>query len=116
LNRIDEVILFQRLRRQDMGRIVEIQLKRLERLLADRKIELQLDQTAIDWLADKGYDPAYGARPLKRVMQKELQDTLAEKILTGEVMDGAIVQISAGSDRLVFRPARPEEAAGQAAA
>ncbi len=103
LNRIDEVILFHRLRRQDMGKIVEIQLKRLESLLADRKIRLDLDQEAIDWLADKGYDPAYGARPLKRVMQKELQDPLAEKILLGEILDGSTVKVTAGSDRLNFR-------------
>jgi ATP-dependent Clp protease ATP-binding subunit ClpB len=103
LNRVDEVILFHRLRRQDMGRIVEIQLKRLETLLADRKIALHLDQEAIDWLAGKGYDPAYGARPLKRVMQKELQDPLAEKILLGEILDGSSVKVSAGSDRLNFR-------------
>ena len=103
LNRIDEIILFHRLRRQDMGKIVEIQLKRLESLLADRKIRLDLDQEAIDWLAEKGYDPAYGARPLKRVMQKELQDPLAEKILLGEILDGSIVKITAGSDRLNFR-------------
>ncbi|TIV00459.1 MAG: ATP-dependent chaperone ClpB, partial [Mesorhizobium sp.] len=76
LNRVDEVILFHRLRRQDMDRIVEIQLKRLENLLVDRKITLSLDHDAIEWLAGKGYDPAYGARPLKRVMQKELQDLL----------------------------------------
>lgn len=104
LNRIDEVILFHRLRRQDMGRIVEIQLGRLEKLLTDRKITLDLDKEAVDWLADKGYDPAYGARPLKRVMQKELQDPLAEKILLGDILDGSTVKINAGSDRLNFRP------------
>src|SRR5690606_33985591 len=83
--------------------IVEIQLQRLERLLLDRKITLDLDQEAIDWLAAKGYDPAYGARPLKRVIQKELQDPLAEKILGGEILDGSTVKITAGSDRLLFR-------------
>jgi ATP-dependent Clp protease ATP-binding subunit ClpB len=103
LNRVDEVILFHRLRRQDMDKIVEIQLKRLEKLLADRKITLDLDETAINWLADKGYDPAYGARPLKRVMQKELQDPLAEKILGGEIKDGSTVVVTSGSDRLIFR-------------
>jgi len=106
LNRVDEVILFHRLRRQDMDKIVAIQLKRLEKLLADRKIRLDLDAEAIDWLAAKGYDPAYGARPLKRVMQKELQDPLAEKILMGEIREGSTVKITAGSDRLNFR-ARP---------
>jgi ATP-dependent Clp protease ATP-binding subunit ClpB len=104
LNRVDEIILFHRLRRQDMGQIVGIQLKRLERLLTDRKISLELDDQAIEWLANKGYDPAYGARPLKRVMQKELQDPLAEKILMGEIFDSSTVKVTAGSDRLVFRP------------
>ena len=104
LNRVDEIILFHRLRRHDMDRIVEIQLKRLEKLLGDRKITLDLDADAIDWLASKGYDPAYGARPLKRVMQKELQDPLAEKILLGDVLDGSRVKVTSGSDRLNFRP------------
>jgi ATP-dependent Clp protease ATP-binding subunit ClpB len=103
LNRIDEVILFHRLRRQDMGRIVEIQLKRLESLLVDRKIVLDLEHEAIEWLAARGYDPAYGARPLKRAMQKELQDPLAEKILMGDILDGSTVKVTAGSDRLNFR-------------
>jgi len=102
LNRIDEVILFHRLRRQDMGRIVEIQLGRLHQLLADRKITIELDTDAQDWLAARGYDPAYGARPLKRVIQKELQDPLAEKILMGDIPDGSRVKVSAGSDRLTF--------------
>ncbi|WP_295810290.1 ATP-dependent chaperone ClpB [uncultured Nitratireductor sp.] len=117
LNRIDEVILFDRLRRQDMGQIVEIQLQRLERLLADRKITLDLDKEAVDWLANKGYDPAYGARPLKRVMQKELQDPLAEKILQGEIFDGSNVKVTSASDRLNFRTRKAslEEQAEQAA-
>jgi len=114
LNRIDEVILFHRLRRKDMGQIVEIQLKRLEKLLVDRKIALNLDKEAVEWLADKGYDPAYGARPLKRVMQKELQDPLAEKILMGEILDGSTVKVTAGSDRLNFR-SKPTVVAEQAA-
>ncbi|WP_192257650.1 ATP-dependent chaperone ClpB [Mesorhizobium silamurunense] len=115
LNRVDEVILFHRLRRQDMDRIVEIQLKRLENLLVDRKITLSLDHDAIEWLAAKGYDPAYGARPLKRVMQKELQDLLAEKILLGEILDGSTVKVTAGSDRLNFR-SKPTVVAAEAAA
>ena len=89
LNRVDEIILFNRLRREDMGAIVDIQVKRLQKLLEDRKITLRLDAKARDWLAAKGYDPTYGARPLKRVMQKELQDTLAERLLAGEIIDGA---------------------------
>jgi ATP-dependent Clp protease ATP-binding subunit ClpB len=108
LNRVDEVILFHRLRQQDMGQIVEIQLARLEKLLADRKIELDVDAAAVKWLGDKGYDPAYGARPLKRVIQKQLQDPLAEKILMGEVLDGSMVRVTAGSDRLVFKPIAPK--------
>ncbi|PBB44878.1 ATP-dependent chaperone ClpB [Mesorhizobium sp. WSM3866] len=115
LNRVDEVILFHRLRREDMDRIVEIQLKRLENLLVDRKITLSLDHDAIEWLAGKGYDPAYGARPLKRVMQKELQDPLAEKILLGEILDGSTVKVTAGSDRLNFR-SKPTVMAAEAAA
>jgi ATP-dependent Clp protease ATP-binding subunit ClpB len=102
LNRIDEIILFHRLRRSEMGAIVEIQLGRLGKLLADRKIQVTLDEEARDWLAEKGFDPAYGARPLKRVVQKHVQDPLAEKILLGEVGDGSHVNVSAGSDRLVF--------------
>ncbi|EDQ33119.2 ATP-dependent chaperone ClpB [Hoeflea phototrophica DFL-43] len=102
LNRVDEIILFHRLRRSEMGAIVDIQLGRLGKLLADRKIEVALDDPARDWLAEKGYDPAYGARPLKRVVQKYVQDPLAEKLLMGEVGDGAKVSVSAGSDRLLF--------------
>jgi ATP-dependent Clp protease ATP-binding subunit ClpB len=105
LNRVDEIILFHRLRRTEMGAIVAIQIKRLAKLLEDRKITVELDDSAIKWLGDKGYDPAYGARPLKRVLQKELQDPLAEKILGGEIRDGSAVKVGAGSDRLLFRVA-----------
>lgn len=104
LNRVDETILFHRLRKEDMGAIVDIQLGHLEKLLADRKITLQLDGDARQWLANKGYDPAYGARPLKRVIQKHLQDPLAEQILAGEIVDGSTVKVLEGSDRLNFRP------------
>jgi len=102
LNRIDEIVLFNRLHRQEMGKIVEIQLQHLQNLLAARKISLEIEQEAREWLAEKGYDPAYGARPLKRVLQKELQDPLAERILLGDVLDGAIVRVVRGSDRLNF--------------
>ena len=85
LNRVDEIILFHRLQKSEMGRIVEIQFARLEKLLEERKITLTLDAAARDWLAAKGWDPAYGARPLKRVIQRNLQDPLAEMILAGEV-------------------------------
>ena len=101
LNRVDEIILFHRLRREDMGAIVDIQLARLARLLVDRKITLDLDDTARAWLADKGYDPAYGARPLKRVIQKAVQDPLAEQILSGAVHDGETVPVTAGASRLL---------------
>ena len=113
LNRIDEIILFHRLRRQDMGAIVDIQFRRLSKLLEDRKITLKPDSKARDWLADKGYDPAYGARPLKRVMQKELQDTLAERLLAGEIIDGASVDVSADAKGLTIdgKPAHSKEPA-----
>jgi ATP-dependent Clp protease ATP-binding subunit ClpB len=103
LNRVDEIILFHRLRKTEMGAIVAIQIKRLAKLLEDRKISIELDDSAVKWLGERGYDPSYGARPLKRVMQKELQDPLAEKILGGEIRDGSVIKVSAGSDRLVFR-------------
>ena len=102
LNRVDEIILFHRLRREDMGAIVDIQLGRLAKLLEDRKITLDLSPTARTWLAEKGYDPAYGARPLKRVIQKAVQDPLAEKILAGETLDGTEVTIGAGPDGLII--------------
>jgi len=102
LNRVDEIILFQRLKRSEMDAIVDIQLARLERLLYARKITLELDESARSWLAEKGYDPAYGARPLKRVIQRHVQDPLAEKILAGEVPDKSVVHTTAGSDRLLL--------------
>ena len=87
---------------QDMAAIVDIQLMRLGKLLEDRKIVLDLSPAARAWLADKGYDPAYGARPLKRVIQKTVQDPLAERILAGTVLDGTEVTIGAGPDGLVI--------------
>ena len=102
LNRLDEQIIFDRLNRADMDGIVTIQLKRLEKRLASRKITLDLDAEAKAWLADEGYDPVFGARPLKRVIQRHLQDPLAEMILAGDVMDGATVKISAGADGLII--------------
>jgi ATP-dependent Clp protease ATP-binding subunit ClpB len=85
-----------------MGRIVEIQFARLQKLLEDRKIALTLDASARDWLAEKGWDPAYGARPLKRVIQRSVQDPLAEMILAGEVADGDKVKISTKGNVLTF--------------
>src|SRR3712207_5846608 len=96
LNRVDEIILFHRLKRSEMSTIVDIQMKRLQRLLEDRKIVLELSDEAREWLADKGYDPAYGARPLKRVIQKHVQDPLAELILAGEIRDGETVPVQVG--------------------
>jgi ATP-dependent Clp protease ATP-binding subunit ClpB len=102
LNRVDEIILFHRLKREHMGRIVDIQMGRLRKLLADRKITIELDEAAKDWLGNKGYDPAYGARPLKRVIQKYVQDPLAEMILQGKIRDGEKVKVTAGKDGLLF--------------
>ncbi|MDP4004386.1 ATP-dependent chaperone ClpB [Methylobacterium sp. NEAU K] len=96
LNRVDEIILFHRLARSEMGAIVEIQLGRLRKLLEDRKITLEVDEEAKTWLADKGYDPAYGARPLKRVIQKNVQDPLAELVLSGKIHDGETVPVHLG--------------------
>ena len=111
LNRLDEIVLFHRLQRSQMRGIVEIQLDRLRKLLEDRKIEIDLDDSALGWLAQKGYDPAYGARPLKRVIQKDVQDPLADKLLAGEILDGQSVEVSAGTDRLLFRVAGARSAA-----
>lgn len=102
LNRIDEIILFHRLGRPQMDGIVRVQIERLQRLLAERKITLSLDEKAQAWLARTGYDPVYGARPLKRVIQKSLQDTLAEQILEGRVKDGDAVKISADAEGLTI--------------
>lgn len=102
LNRIDDIILFHRLRRKDMDAIVDIQMARLQKLLTDRKITLELSKEAREWLADKGYDPAYGARPLKRVIQKSVQDPLAEAILAGEIVDGETVPITVGPGTLML--------------
>ena len=106
VNRIDEIVLFQRLGRAQMGGIVRIQLARFERLLADRRLTLALDDTAAAWLADKGYDPVYGARPLKRVIQKELVDPIARKLLAGQIEDGSVIAVSAGADGLEIGKAR----------
>ena len=102
LNRVDEIILFHRLQRKEMTKIVDIQMVRLAKLLEERKITIALDPSAREWLADKGWDPAYGARPLKRVIQKAVQDPLAELILSGTVKDGDRVTISAGKQGLTF--------------
>jgi ATP-dependent Clp protease ATP-binding subunit ClpB len=102
LNRLDEILLFHRLTREQMSGIVDIQLGRLRKLLADRKMTLELDSAALHWLADKGYDPIYGARPLKRAIQKSLQDPLATMLLEGRIEDGAAVKVTAGPNGLVI--------------
>jgi ATP-dependent Clp protease ATP-binding subunit ClpB len=102
LNRVDEIILFHRLKRSEMGKIVDIQIRRLQKLLEDRKITITLDASARDWLAEKGYDPAYGARPLKRAIQKALQDPLAELILQGAIRDGETITVTATKQGLAF--------------
>jgi len=110
LNRVDEIILFHRLQKSEMGSIVAIQFARLSRLLEDRKIVLDLDASARDWLAEKGWDPAYGARPLKRVIQRSVQDPLAEMILAGTVHDGDHVAISTEGGVLTFNGKAPHTA------
>jgi ATP-dependent Clp protease ATP-binding subunit ClpB len=102
LNRLDEILLFRRLSRKDMAGIVDIQLARLQKLLSDRKITLKLDAAAKRWLADQGYDPVYGARPLKRVIQRELQNALAGLILEGRIVDGETVTVTAGEGGLAI--------------
>jgi len=102
LNRIDEIILFQRLSRANMDQIVRIQLQRVEKLLADRRITIALEPSATHWLGDKGYDPVYGARPLKRVIQKSLVDPIARKLLAGELDDGSIVSVRGEGDHLAI--------------
>jgi ATP-dependent Clp protease ATP-binding subunit ClpB len=117
LNRLDDQIIFDRLGRGDMAAIVDIQLRRLEARLAGRKITLELDAEAKAWLAEEGYDHQFGARPLKRVIQRHLQDPLAEMILSGDLMDGATVRIGAGAEGLMIgdrvsssRRPRPQDA------
>ena len=114
INRLDEMILFERLKEDQMGDIVEVQLARLEAILQSRDIHLELSNDARAWLASTGYDPVFGARPLKRVIQKEVQDPLAEKILAGEVMDNSVVYVGvakaenkADSDTLSFSTTPP---------
>ncbi|MEI7606270.1 MAG: ATP-dependent chaperone ClpB [Rhodospirillaceae bacterium] len=100
LNRLDEILLFHRLSRDHMTGIVTIQLERLRKMLAERDIALTLDESALEWLGDAGYDPVYGARPLKRVIQRELQNPLATRILSGGILPGQTVRVSAGADGL----------------
>jgi ATP-dependent Clp protease ATP-binding subunit ClpB len=110
LNRLDEIVLFRRLQRMDMATIVTIQLARLHQLLEGRKITLALDEAARAWLADEGYAPVYGARPLKRVIQRSLQNPLAGLILEGSIKDGETVEVSANTKGLLISGA-PADAA-----
>jgi ATP-dependent Clp protease ATP-binding subunit ClpB len=112
LNRLDEIILFNRLGKEDMTGIVEIQLQRLERLLAGREIGLEVTESAKAWLAEAGYDPVYGARPLKRLIQKRVQDPLAELVLAGRLPERGTAVVDRGEDGLVVQP---KVAAAQAA-
>ena len=106
LNRLDEILLFHRLGREQMSTIVTIQLERLRKMLAARKIELAIDGDAMAWLADQGFDPVYGARPLKRVIQRELQNPLAQKLLEGVIVDGETVHVGVEDGKLIFGPGR----------
>jgi ATP-dependent Clp protease ATP-binding subunit ClpB len=105
LNRVDEVIVFHRLTREDLAAIVELQVEQLRRRLTDRRLSLELTSRAREWLAENGYDPAYGARPLKRLIQKEISDRLAAALLEGRFSDGDTVQVEAGEDGLTLEPA-----------
>jgi ATP-dependent Clp protease ATP-binding subunit ClpB len=111
LNRLDEILLFRRLSRDDMKGIVAIQVEHLKRRLAERKITIELDAAAMAWLANAGYDPVYGARPLKRVIQRELQNPLAQSILEGRIPDGSFVHVTAGEGGLVISETMRAEAA-----
>lgn len=107
LNRLDEIILFHRLAREDMSHIVEIQLKTLEANLADKHLSLEVSDKAKTWLAEKGYDPAFGARPLKRVIQRELQNLLAKQLLAGDFSDGDIISVDVKEDALIIHQGKP---------
>jgi ATP-dependent Clp protease ATP-binding subunit ClpB len=113
LNRLDETLLFRRLSREDMTGIVEIQLNRLRKLLEDRKINLDIDAKALAWIGNAGYDPVYGARPLKRVIQRELQNPLAQRILEGRIADGAVVKVTASTLGLVIGDSEQQAAAAE---
>ncbi|HME90382.1 MAG TPA: AAA family ATPase, partial [Myxococcaceae bacterium] len=100
LNRVDEIVIFEPLRREDIGRIIDLQLKRLQKLLAERNLQIELHPSAREFLIERGYDPVYGARPLKRAIQKYLQDPLAMKVLAGEFRPGDSIIAEAAKDEL----------------
>ncbi|MDP9095674.1 MAG: ATP-dependent chaperone ClpB [Pseudomonadota bacterium] len=110
LNRLDEIVLFRRLQRADMARIVDIQLARLRELLDQRHIKLSLDEAATQWLAEQGYDPVYGARPLKRVIQRSLQNPMAGLLLDGSIRDGETIRVAVGPDGLLINETAAEAA------
>jgi ATP-dependent Clp protease ATP-binding subunit ClpB len=103
LNRLDDILIFHRLSRPNMSQIVKIQLKQLEQRLAERKIALNVDDKALEWLGDAGFDPVYGARPLKRVIQRTLQDPLAMKLLEGSILEGSTVNVSCDKNGLMIK-------------
>jgi ATP-dependent Clp protease ATP-binding subunit ClpB len=107
LNRLDEILVFHRLTREDLSRIVDIQVARLAARLAGRRLELELTPAAKAWLADRGYDPAYGARPLRRLVAKAIGDELAKRLLAGEIGDGDTVVVDADGERLTFIRRQP---------
>jgi ATP-dependent Clp protease ATP-binding subunit ClpB len=113
LNRLDEVLLFHRLTRAHMSGIVDIQLERLCKMLEDRNIRLEMDDAALTWLADAGYDPVYGARPLKRAIQRSLQNPLATMLLEGRIEDGSTVTVSADLNGLIINGAAAESIAAE---
>jgi ATP-dependent Clp protease ATP-binding subunit ClpB len=110
LNRVDELIVFHRLSEADLERIVAIQLESLRARLAERKIALEIDEEAMRYVARKGFDPAYGARPLKRLIQREIANELAVKVLDGTIRDGDAVRVELTGDGLAFRTEEPEAA------
>lgn len=109
LNRIDEIVVFHPLSKQDLREIVDIQLKRVEALLRDRGFSLEVTPEAKDYLAEVSYDPDFGARPLKRAIQRELQDPLALDVLSGNLKVGDLVQVEVGPQGLIFKPVRQTE-------
>ena len=102
LNRLDEIVLFDSLNQEDLTRIVDIQLARLNKRLADRRITLEVTDAGKQWLAEKGFDPVYGARPLRRLVQSTIEDLLAKKVLSGEVHDGMTVTFDVAGDGLAI--------------
>jgi ATP-dependent Clp protease ATP-binding subunit ClpB len=111
LNRVDEIVVFSPLGKDEIAGIVDIQIRLLQRRLSDRKLEMVLTPTARDYLATAGYDPTYGARPLKRLIQREVQDALAMRLLAGELREGDTVEIDRGTEGLEFRRIQPSAAA-----